>query len=359
MTGDKAIRLLTAAVVLAVASFAAVVSYSHIDAPRPGSRPDGQLAARLLPLSVDGLILAAAAGAAERSPPRADRARAGALRCSRPRASRATVWPRTSLPGCRTDRSARCVSAWPAVAFVGSVEMAARHGPAHPRRTRRRTRRVRQPERSRRRGGRAVRRRPRRPGACPASAPSAPGCRSARTRPAGTGVPAYPNPYLESAPAPGQPAEDSTRAGSPPARWRSSCMNRPHPERRPERRGRAARATRAARGSRGHLLRDRARREAAGPGRAGVRRHQPARGRPAARSSPSTCSPSRGSRPRASGTSGGRRTAPATTASAPRSTCCSALCWAVVGVLRIIGRQIYVVAAPRGALAAVAGRRGR
>ena len=30
MTGDKAIRVLTAAVVLAVAAFAAVVSYSHI-----------------------------------------------------------------------------------------------------------------------------------------------------------------------------------------------------------------------------------------------------------------------------------------------------------------------------------------
>jgi hypothetical protein len=58
MTGDKTIRSLTAAVVLAVAAFAAVVSYSHI---YDLGRAHGQsvLAARLLPLSVDGLILAA------------------------------------------------------------------------------------------------------------------------------------------------------------------------------------------------------------------------------------------------------------------------------------------------------------
>jgi hypothetical protein len=55
---DKAIRLLTTAVVLAVATFAAVVSYSHI---YDLGRAHGQsgTAARLLPLSVDGLILAA------------------------------------------------------------------------------------------------------------------------------------------------------------------------------------------------------------------------------------------------------------------------------------------------------------
>ncbi len=58
LTGDRIIRWLTAAVVLAVAGFAAVVSYSHI---YDLGRAHGQVgtAARLLPLSVDGLILAA------------------------------------------------------------------------------------------------------------------------------------------------------------------------------------------------------------------------------------------------------------------------------------------------------------
>ena len=58
MTGDRAIRLGTAAVVLAVAGFAAIVSYSNI---YDLGRAHGQsgAAARLLPLSVDGLLVAA------------------------------------------------------------------------------------------------------------------------------------------------------------------------------------------------------------------------------------------------------------------------------------------------------------
>jgi hypothetical protein len=52
------IRFATAAVVCAVAAFAAVVSYSHIYGLGRVHGQDGT-AARLLPLSVDGLILAA------------------------------------------------------------------------------------------------------------------------------------------------------------------------------------------------------------------------------------------------------------------------------------------------------------
>src|SRR5260370_82578 len=51
-------RYPTAAVVCAVAAFAAVVSYSHIYGLGRAHGQDGT-AARLLPLSVDGLILAA------------------------------------------------------------------------------------------------------------------------------------------------------------------------------------------------------------------------------------------------------------------------------------------------------------
>jgi len=58
VTGDRVIRLATAAVVCAVAAFAAVVSYSHIYGLGRAHGQDGTVA-RLLPLSVDGLILAA------------------------------------------------------------------------------------------------------------------------------------------------------------------------------------------------------------------------------------------------------------------------------------------------------------
>jgi hypothetical protein len=56
--GDRVIRSATVAVVCAVAAFAAVVSYSHIYGLGQAHGQDGT-AARLLPLSVDGLILAA------------------------------------------------------------------------------------------------------------------------------------------------------------------------------------------------------------------------------------------------------------------------------------------------------------
>ena len=58
MSGDRVIRCATAAVVCAVAAFAAVVPYSHIYGLGRVHGQDGT-AARLLPLSVDGLILAA------------------------------------------------------------------------------------------------------------------------------------------------------------------------------------------------------------------------------------------------------------------------------------------------------------
>jgi hypothetical protein len=57
VNGDKVIRAAMAAVVIAVAGFAAVVSYSHIYGPGRAHGQEGA-AARLLPLSVDGLIVA-------------------------------------------------------------------------------------------------------------------------------------------------------------------------------------------------------------------------------------------------------------------------------------------------------------
>jgi hypothetical protein len=58
MSTDRLIRVGTAATVTAVAAFAAIVSYSHIYDLGRAHGQDGT-AARLLPLSVDGLILAA------------------------------------------------------------------------------------------------------------------------------------------------------------------------------------------------------------------------------------------------------------------------------------------------------------
>ncbi|MGO9078135.1 MAG: DUF2637 domain-containing protein [Streptosporangiaceae bacterium] len=120
MTGDRAIRRLTAAVVLAVAAFAAVVSYSHI---YDLGRAHGQsgTAARLLPLSVDGLIVAAGLvllHAARNGRPA-------------PALARAMLWLGISATvganisyGLPFGPLGAVVSAWPAVAFVGAAEMA-------------------------------------------------------------------------------------------------------------------------------------------------------------------------------------------------------------------------------------------
>ena len=116
---DRAIRAATAAVVIAVAAFAAVVSYSHI---YDLARAHGQsgTAARLLPLSVDGLIVAASLVALHE-------ARKG-------RKAPARAWLMLGLGvaatvaanvlyGLRFGPAGAVISAWPAVSFVGTVEM--------------------------------------------------------------------------------------------------------------------------------------------------------------------------------------------------------------------------------------------
>ena len=120
--GDKVIRLLTAFTVLAVAAFAAVVSYSHIFDLGHLHGQDGT-AARLLPLSVDGLIAAASLvmlHAARNKLPVPPLSRLMlALGVS------ATVAANVAY-GLPFGWESAVVSAWPAAAFVGSVEMAIR-----------------------------------------------------------------------------------------------------------------------------------------------------------------------------------------------------------------------------------------
>lgn len=118
-----ALRWLTSVVVLAVAAFAAVVSYSHI---YDLGRSHGQfgLAARLLPLSVDGLILAASLVLLHQA--RWD----GAERSSVTSLARwmlglgvaATVGANVAY-GAAYGPLGAVLSSWPAIAFIGSAEM--------------------------------------------------------------------------------------------------------------------------------------------------------------------------------------------------------------------------------------------
>lgn len=122
LDSDTTTRLLTAGVVLAVALIAAVVSYSHIFTLGRLHGQDG-VAARMLPLSVDGLIAAASLvmlHAARKQLPVPFLSRAMlALGVG------ATVAANVGY-GLPFGWLSAVVSAWPAVAFVGSVEMAVR-----------------------------------------------------------------------------------------------------------------------------------------------------------------------------------------------------------------------------------------
>ncbi len=119
MTGDRAIRCAASAVVMAVAVFAAIVSYSHI---YDLGRAHGQAGtvARLLPLSVDGLIVAASlvmlldARVGRQGPPLA--------RVMLSLGVAATIAANVAY-GSAYGLTGAIISAWPAVAFVGSAEL--------------------------------------------------------------------------------------------------------------------------------------------------------------------------------------------------------------------------------------------
>jgi len=119
MAGDRWIRRAAAAVVIVVAAFAAVVSYSHI---YDLGRVHGQsgTAARLLPLSVDGLILAASLVLLHEG-----RREAGSTTLARSMlwlGVAATVFANVAY-GAPYGIEGAVISAWPAVSFVGAVEM--------------------------------------------------------------------------------------------------------------------------------------------------------------------------------------------------------------------------------------------
>lgn len=112
---DKFARFLTGPTVLMVAAFAAVVSYSHIyDLAR--LHGESGVAARLLPLSVDGLILAASLVLLHEA--RAHRPAPGLAQFGLALGVLATV-----TYGAAYGVVGALISAWPAVAFVLSTEI--------------------------------------------------------------------------------------------------------------------------------------------------------------------------------------------------------------------------------------------
>ncbi len=119
MTGDRAIGAATASVVLAVTAFAAVVSYSHIYDLGYVHGQSGT-AARLLPLSVDGLIVAASLVMLQEA--RRGRRAPALARLMLGLGVAATVSANVAY-GAAFGVTGAVISAWPAVAFIGSAEL--------------------------------------------------------------------------------------------------------------------------------------------------------------------------------------------------------------------------------------------
>ena len=122
MTGDRVIRFAAAAVVCAVAAVAAMVSYSHIYGLGRAHGQDGT-AARLLPLSVDGLILAASLVLLHEA--RNGRDAPGLARLMLWLGIGATIGANLAY-GAGYGLLGALISAWPAVAFIGAVELVRR-----------------------------------------------------------------------------------------------------------------------------------------------------------------------------------------------------------------------------------------
>jgi Protein of unknown function (DUF2637) len=117
--GDRAIRRLAALAVVTVAALAAAVSYAHIYRLAAAHGQSGP-AARMLPLSVDGLIGAASLVLLHEA--RNGRASPLLARCMLGLGVAATLAANIAY-GLPWGPLGAALSAWPAVAFVGSAEM--------------------------------------------------------------------------------------------------------------------------------------------------------------------------------------------------------------------------------------------
>jgi hypothetical protein len=130
--GDALIRWSSSLAVLAVSAIAAVISYSHIYALALATREFGT-DARLLPLSVDGLILASSLTLLHAA--RRDLTAPVMAYLMLALGVGATVAANVEF-GLPYGWKASCVAAWPAVAFIGSVEVALRMTRSRARRPR-------------------------------------------------------------------------------------------------------------------------------------------------------------------------------------------------------------------------------
>jgi hypothetical protein len=120
MTGEAAVRRMAAAAVLLVAAIAAVISYVHIE-HLAVTHGQTALAAYLLPLSIDGTVAAASLAML-----RAARAGLGTPHLARfmlGLAVAATLASNVAY-GARFGVTGSLLSGWPAVAFIGSAELA-------------------------------------------------------------------------------------------------------------------------------------------------------------------------------------------------------------------------------------------
>jgi len=120
MTGDMAVRRMAAAAILLVAAIAAVISYVHIE-HLAVTHGQTAVAAYLLPLSIDGTVAAASlamlrAARAGLSTPHLARFMLGL-------AVAATLAANLAY-GARFGITGSLLSGWPAVAFIGSAELA-------------------------------------------------------------------------------------------------------------------------------------------------------------------------------------------------------------------------------------------
>jgi hypothetical protein len=113
------IRRLTAAAVMLVATIAAVVSFVHIEA-LASTHGQTQLAAWLLPVSVDGTVAAASLSMLWAA--RSGLATPWLARCMLGLGVLATLAANVGY-GLPDGVTGALLSGWPAIAFVGSVEM--------------------------------------------------------------------------------------------------------------------------------------------------------------------------------------------------------------------------------------------
>ena len=120
MIGEVTIRRLTAAAVLLVAAIAAVVSFIHIE-HLAVTHGQTELAAMLLPVSIDGTVAAASLVML-----RAARAGLGTPWLARLMLGLSVIATLAAniAYGARYGLTGSLLSGWPAVAFIGSAEMA-------------------------------------------------------------------------------------------------------------------------------------------------------------------------------------------------------------------------------------------